>query len=61
VVLDPFAGAFTTGLVAARHGRRAIGIELSRDYCDLAKDRVLEEDPDLPLFAPLENQGTLWD
>jgi DNA modification methylase len=36
VVLDPFAGSGTTGLVANRLGRRAILIDLSADYIDQA-------------------------
>jgi len=39
-VLDPFAGSGTTLAVARRLGRRAIGIELSASYVDLARDRV---------------------
>jgi DNA modification methylase len=39
-VLDPFAGSGTTLAVARRLGRRAIGIELSADYVNLARDRV---------------------
>lgn len=35
-VLDPFSGSGTTGLAAARHGRRYVGIDLSRDYLDLS-------------------------
>lgn len=35
-VLDPFAGSGTTGMVAAQHGRRFVGIDLSREYLDLA-------------------------
>jgi DNA modification methylase len=35
-VLDPFSGSGTTGLAAARHGRRYIGIDLSADYLDLS-------------------------
>jgi DNA modification methylase len=38
-VLDPFAGTGTTGLVAARHGRTFIGIELNADYIALAEQR----------------------
>jgi len=39
VVLDPFAGSGTTGLVANRLGRRAILIDLSADYLDQALTR----------------------
>jgi DNA modification methylase len=37
VVLDPFVGAGTTGLVAKTHGRRFIGIELNAEYCEMAR------------------------
>ncbi len=40
VCLDPFGGAGTTGLVADRHGRSAILIELSPEYADLARNRI---------------------
>ena len=33
-VLDPFFGAGTTGIVAHKHGRNFIGIELSESYLD---------------------------
>lgn len=39
-VLDPFFGAGTTGLVAQRHGRNAIGIELNPEYVRIAKRRL---------------------
>ena len=39
-VLDPFAGVGTTGLVAARHGRSFIGIELNPDWHALAEERL---------------------
>jgi hypothetical protein len=35
VVLDPFCGSGTTAVVALQHGRRAVGIELSKQYMDL--------------------------
>ena len=47
-VLDPFAGAGTTGLVADRLGRNAVLIELNPDYIDMARERIIR---DGPLFA----------
>ena len=40
VVLDPFGGAGTTGLVAQRHGRNAILCELNHEYAEMARNRV---------------------
>jgi DNA modification methylase len=40
LVLDPFAGAGTTGLLAARHGRDFLGIELSADHARTARARI---------------------
>jgi len=42
-VLDPFAGAGTTGLVAVAHGRRFLGVELNAEYCALARERAARE------------------
>ncbi len=41
IVLDPFAGAGTTGLAAIRHGRRACLIELNPSYAEMARDRLV--------------------
>lgn len=52
-VLDPFAGAGTTGMVADRHQRDAILIEASQVYADMAIARINADAP--PLFgAPAE-------
>jgi DNA modification methylase len=40
VILDPFGGAGTTGLVADRLGRDAILIELNPDYAAMAERRI---------------------
>jgi DNA modification methylase len=47
-VLDPFGGAGTTGLVADRHGRDAVLIELNPEYAAIAERRIKG---DSPLFA----------
>lgn len=41
-VLDPFMGSGTTGAVAKRLGRNFIGIEINREYCEIAKRRIDE-------------------
>jgi DNA modification methylase len=40
VCLDPFAGAGTVGVVARKHGRHSVLIELSETYCAMARDRL---------------------
>lgn len=40
LVLDPFTGSGTTAVVALRHGRRFLGIELNPEYADMARERV---------------------
>lgn len=64
-MFDPFAGSGTVGVVALRHGREFIGIELNPKYARMARRRIFrsnsmkidvpsdmeESHSDLPLFA----------
>jgi hypothetical protein len=43
VVLDPFFGAGTVGVVAKRLGRHYIGIELNPEYAAIAKRRIAND------------------
>jgi len=45
LVLDPFGGAGTTGLVADRLGRNAVLCELNPTYAELARERLTSENP----------------
>ena len=47
IVLDPFAGAGTTLVVAEKLGRRWIGVEISPEYCEIIKRRFENEVGDL--------------
>lgn len=49
-VLDPFFGSGTTGLVALKHNRYYLGIELVSEYAELAQSRLNEFSPQLNLF-----------
>ncbi len=45
LVLDPFAGAGTTGMVALRHGRNFLGMELNPEYAEMARRRIADDSP----------------
>lgn len=40
IVLDPFFGSGTTGIVAMRYGRYFLGIELNPKYVEIANSRT---------------------
>ena len=40
LVLDPFAGSGTVGVVALKHGRVFVGIELNEEYARMARNRI---------------------
>lgn len=50
LVLDPFGGAGTTGLVADRMGHDAVLIELNPEYAGIARRRI---DGDAPLLSSM--------
>ena len=43
VVLDPFMGSGTTGMVAQHLGRRWLGCELNEEYTDMQKERTSQQ------------------
>lgn len=44
IILDPFLGSGTTGLAAEKLKRKWVGIEVSKNYCELAKKRIEEQE-----------------
>ena len=53
VVLDPFMGSGTTGMVAAMHQRNFIGFELNPEYCKMAEKRIEPYLMQQPIFELL--------
>lgn len=43
IVLDPFLGSGSTIIASVLNDRKAIGIEIYEEYCNIAKKRILEE------------------
>ena len=43
IILDPFMGSGTTALACKELGRHYIGFEISKEYCEIAEKRLLQE------------------
>ncbi len=41
IILDPFCGSGTTCVAAKKLGRHYIGIDINKEYCNIARDRLL--------------------
>lgn len=39
-VFDPFAGTFITSVVAGKHGRNSLGVELNQKFVDFGRKRI---------------------
>lgn len=58
-ILDPFMGSGTTLRAAKDMGRKCIGIEISRDYCDIAIRRLQQETLPLQCEQIEEGEGSV--
>jgi len=67
LVVDPFGGTGTTALVAAAYGRTGVSVDLSGDYCRLARWRTADPAEraralEVPKPPPVpDGQGSLFD
>jgi DNA modification methylase len=55
IVLDPFMGSGTTGKAALQEGFRFVGVEMSKEYFEIAEARIksaYEKDATLEAFFP---------
>jgi hypothetical protein len=52
LVLDPFLGSGTLGVVCDGLGVRWLGIEREPEYAQWAKDRIADQEPSLRLNVP---------
>ncbi len=55
IVLDPMCGSGTTCVVARNNNRQYIGIEISQEYCEIARKRLEQE------FRSVEQQYMFQD
>jgi site-specific DNA-methyltransferase (adenine-specific) len=53
-VLDPFCGTGTTMIAAMKSNRNSIGIEVDEEYCNMAANRLRDENQNLFSSAKLE-------
>ena len=56
IVLDPMCGSGTTCLVAKKLGRNYIGIDISKEYCTVAENRIKEASANKSLFQLIGQQ-----
>jgi DNA modification methylase len=64
-VLDPFSGSGSVGVVALKHGRRYIGIDLNPEYIQMARRRIegslyADNVIDSPRVRVIEGQHALF-
>ena len=60
LILDPFCGSGTTCVAAKKLGRRYIGIDISEEYCQIARDRLEAVDTGVPVKEQRQGQQALF-
>jgi len=60
VILDCYSGVGTTCVAAKKLGRRFIGIDISPEYCKIARERLEACDTGVPVKEARKGQGALF-
>jgi len=50
IIFDPFMGSGTTAISAIKNNRNFVGVDLSPDYCEMAKKRIKQHKNQAKLF-----------
>lgn len=61
LVIDCFNGSGTTCVAAKKLGRRFIGIDISEQYCQIARERLKAVDTGVPVKEARQGQQALFD
>jgi DNA modification methylase len=59
IILDPFCGSGTTCVAAKKLGRKYIGIDISEEYCRIARERLEAVDTGVPVKERRKGQMAL--
>ncbi len=60
LIFGPFCGSGTTCVAAKRLGRNYIGIDISEEYCQIARDRLAAESQGLTVKEMKKGQSSLF-
>ena len=60
IILDPFCGSGTTCVAAKMLGRNYIGIDISEEYCKIARERLEAVDTGVPVKEARAGQMALF-